>query len=209
MRLTRCVVAAVIALATGTTACSGDSTDSSTTLGESVPNSSIEAFSFAEHDLCESVSADRVAEWVATEFGSTGTATPMQATAGCEWTVERTDADDVVVSGSDASLWQDFGGNSYDFAARMVADGVTEYPPSGGSVEIGAWVVGHPSLSDDVVVHNGGFGQFAFGTPPGPWLQVSIRGVAADWDDGVASEEYEAHYFAVADHFLRELGWVS
>ena len=81
-------------------------------------------------------------------------------------------------------------------------------PPAGPAT----WrVAGHPAVSDDVVVHNGVFGQFAFGVPPGPWLRVSIYTEDGDenWDNGVAYEEYEAHYFALADRFLQELGWVS
>ena len=30
-----------------------------------------------------------------------------------------------------------------------------------------------------------------------------------DWDKGIADEENEAHYFALADRFLQELGWAS
>ena len=171
------------------------------------------AFSFAEHDLCDWVPEAEVVEWVAAESDWDATATEVQTidmAAGCEWTLASAGGKDLVVTVSDASLWQDFSGNSYDFNARTAGAGVTEYSPSRNSVEIGAWVVGHPAVSDGVVVHNGGFGQFAFGVPPGPWLQVSISGLSDEaWDDGVASEEYEAHYFTVADRFLHALDWVS
>lgn len=171
-----------------------------------------DVFSFAEHDLCEWVSEADVAEWVAAEFDWEGTATEVASTdefVACEWTLASGETDDGAVIAGDATLWRDFDDNVYDFAARMAREGVTEYPPPEGRVGIGAWVVGHPAVSDGVVVHNGGFGQFAFGVPPGPWLQLSDPLHAdVDWDDGVASAEYEARYFAVADHFLRELGWV-
>jgi len=172
-----------------------------------------EAFSFADDDLCDWVPEAEVAEWVAAEFDWDATATEVQtidSADGCEWTLASADGEDLVVAVSDASPWQDFGGNSYDFNARMAEAGVTEYLPPRGSVEIGAWVVGHPAVSDGVVVHNGGFGQFAFGVPPGPWLQVSLSNLSDEaWDEGLAYEQYEGHYFAVADRFLQALDWVS
>ena len=142
-----------------------------------VPTEAGEVFSFAENDLCEWVGEAEVAEWVSAEFDWEGVATdgPVRGTVGCEWMLESADGEtDRVVTASDASLWQDFDGNTYDVKARLAEAGLSEYPPRGGSVEIGAWVVGHPSLSIGVVAHNGGFGTFAFGVPPGPWLQVSI-----------------------------------
>ena len=170
-------------------------------------------FSFADDDLCEWVSEEDVAEWVGAEFDWDGTVVEVGSTSAqvaCEWTLQGTGGIDVVVTAGDGALWRDFGGNAYDFDARMRQAGLTEYPPPAGVVEIGAWVVGHPAVADGVVVHNGGFGQFAFGVPPGPWLQVSILSEDWDqgWDAGAASEVYEARYFALADRFLQELGWV-
>ncbi len=177
-------------------------------------DSQADVFSFADDDLCEWVSEAEIAEWVAAEFDLDGTASEVgttDAVVACEWTIESTDGEEAVVTAGDAALWRGFDGDIYDFTARMADAGVIEYPPPQGSVEIGGWVVGHPAVSDDVVVHNGGFGRFAFGVPPGPWLQVSIYTEDGDenWDKGVAYEEYEAHYFALVDRFLRELGWVS
>jgi hypothetical protein len=172
--------------------------------------SNAEVFSFARHDLCEWVSKEVVAAWVARAFDRTGTVTgtmyePTDDAPGCEWSGVTADADVVTVTVRDASSWRDFGDDPYDFEARMAQAGVTEYEQ--GPVEIGAWVTGHPALSDGVVVHNGGFGQFAFGVPPGPWLQVTV--FSDDWDEDVASAEFEAGFFAVADQFLRALGWAS
>ncbi len=118
----------------------------------------------------------------------------------------------------DGGQSEDFDGNRFDYDAIMEAQGVLDYR---GPVCVGDFVVGHPALSDGVVVFNGGFGQFAFGLPPGTewlllYLDVPGRTDEDDWTScegsittgGVASEDYEPRFFAVADRFLRELGWV-
>lgn len=177
--------------------------------GDDDGGDSVEAFSFETDDMCEWVSETELADWVAAEFDWDGTATVTAATdeaAACQWKLESADTADGVVIAGDAARWRDFDNNLYDPDERMTEAGVVEYQEP---VEIGAWVVGHPAVSDGVVVHNGGFGQFAFGVPPGRWLWVSALVYdSSDWDDGVAGEEYEARYFAVADRFLGALGWV-
>ena len=72
------------------------------------------------------------------------------------------------------------------------------------------------------MVFNGAFGQFAFGVPPETdWLLLNLDVPGRTDDDnwtscegsittgGVATEDYETRFFAVADRFLQELGWVS
>lgn len=176
-----------------------------------------DVFSFADDDLCEWVSEDEVAEWVASEFDWRGTASAARTggaadDGACEWHLSSTEEgrESSWVGVEDAAQWRDFDENPYDFGARMTQSGVTAYPPPDGHVEIGAWVIGHPSLTEGVVVHNGGFGMYAFGVPPGPYLQVStLLYDSEDWDEGAAIADYEARFFAVADHFLQELGWSS
>ena len=168
-------------------------------------------FSFAAgDDLCEWIADAEVTEFVAAEFDWYGTATnagPYDGEA-CRWELSSPDDESGSLWFSDGGQWEDFGGKPYDQDAVMKVEGVLDY--QGVPVCIGEFVAGHPALSDGVVVHNGGFGQFAFGVPPGPWLQVSLSNLSDEaWDDGFAYEEYEVRYFAVADRFLRALDWVS
>ena len=164
-------------------------------------------FSFATGDLCEWVSETEVAEFVAAEFDWAGTAAAVDGALDeavtCQWELVSTSSANGAVIAGDAGLWRDFDGNIYDLDARMGGEGVTDYD---GPLDIGAWVLGHPAVSDGVVVHNEGFGQFAFGVPPDRdwlWLSLYLPG-SGEW-----SLDYEARYFAVADRFLEELGWLS
>jgi len=230
MRSTTSAAVLVAAFALGIAACSDESTepeattDASTpaTVGETSPGPSettldssrptptgtVDVFSFAEDDLCEWVSGADVAEWIAAEFDVDGTATEVATDreASCAWTLVSADADFGIVRADDAALWRGFSGSVYDLDEAMANAGVTQYPTTDGDVGIGAFVVGHPAVSEGVVVHYGGFGQFAFGVPPGPWLQVSFE--SDRLDDDLDPDEYEARYFAVADRFLQALGWV-
>jgi hypothetical protein len=194
-------------------------------LGMSVPGCSGErdVLSFADDDLCEWVTEAEVAEFVAAEFDWDGTATEVEAvddpTVACRWELSSADGTGGSVLVIDGGQSEDFDGNRFDYDAMMKAQGVLDYQ---GPVCVGDFVVGHPALSDGAVVSNWGFGQFAFGTPSVTewlllYLDVPGRTSAEDWTScegsittgGVASEDYEPRYFAVADHFLRELGWVS
>ena len=189
-RRSRSLVVAVAALALAAAACSGDDTSEA-------------AFSFESDDLCGRVSEDEVADMVAAEFDWDGAAAEVEAgPSDCEW--ELTGPDRGTVLAEDATGWRDFDDNPIDLNRNYQAEGATEY--DGDQVEIGEFVIDHPALSEDVVVLNGGFGQFAFGVPPNPeWLALTVLvpGVE-DWDD-----DYENRFFAVADRFLNELGWTQ
>ncbi|MBT8240580.1 MAG: hypothetical protein KJN63_05075 [Acidimicrobiia bacterium] len=176
-------------------------------------------FSFAEHDLSEWVSEDEVAEFVAAEFDWNGTATKVNGyeDAAGHWELSSADGPSGSVIVVDGGLSEDFDGNPYNFDLRMERQGALDYQ---GPVCVGDFVAGHPALSDGVVVHNGGFGQFTFAVPPDTeWLLLFLDVPGRTDDDwtscegsittgGVASEDYEPRFFAVADHFLEELGWL-
>jgi hypothetical protein len=157
--------------------------------------------------VCEWVSDAEVAEFVAAEFDWDGTATqaePFPAEA-CRWELSGADDPSGYVFVSDTGQWEYFSGRPYDLDAVMEAEGVVDY--QGEPVGIGQFVAAHPALSDGVVVHNGGFGQYAFAVPPDTeWLQLGLEVPGAD---PPGSEDYEDQYFAVVDHFLEDLGWLS
>ena len=190
------VFSAAVLLAITVSSCSDDDT-----------NGAEEAFTFAEDDLCVWVSADEVADFVAAEFKWDGTAEVEQEAVadpdGCDWTLTSTVGTvGEVHAGNAATTWKDFDGNPYDFEALDVVDFDEDV-----GVPIGASVSGHPSLSDGVVVHNGGFCQFAFWVPPGDeYLSVTVGpgDMPLDGETEVASRS-----FAVADRFLDELGWLG
>ena len=170
-------------------------------------------FSFAAgDDLCEWIADAEVTEFVAAEFDWDGTATnagPYDGEA-CRWELSSPDDESGSLWVSDGGQWEDFGGKPYDQDAVMKVEGVLDY--QGGPVGIGEFVAGHPALSDGVVVHNGGFGQFAFAVPPDTeWLQLglAVPGLERDLASLKEWEEYEVRFFAVVDHFLEELGWVA
>lgn len=178
------------------------------------------AFSFADDDLCQWVSEAEVAEFVAAEFDWDGTARELSNKEGaaCQWELSSQDGTIGAVSVRDGALSEDFDGNPVDFDEGMEAEGTLDYR---GPVCIGEFVTGHPALSDGVVVHNGGFGQFFFAVPPDTsWLLLSLDVPGQPGDDwtsceggittgGVVSEHFEPRFFAVANHFLDELGWLS
>jgi hypothetical protein len=149
--------------------------------------------------LCGWFTADDIAGLIADVFHWTG---PVRArpeiASRCGWALQ-TGTSEGFVTVSDAALWRSFGGGRYDPNASA-ASGY-----EGGPVEIGATVSGHPALSDDVLVHNGGFGQFAFWCRPERALAVSVTVP----DDGEWNEEYEARFFAVADTLLHRVGWCT
>lgn len=162
-------------------------------------------FRFADDDLCEWISEAEVAEFVAAEFDWDGTASELTrpSRAGCEWGLSGGEGGEVIAE--DAALWTDFDGNPIDLNEDYQAQGVVAHEDSSEGY-IGVFVAGHPALSDGAVVLNGGFGQFAFGVPPRTeWVALSLSVPGEDhWD-----EQYEAQFFAVADHFLEQLGWLS
>jgi hypothetical protein len=184
------VTAAAALLALGTLSCSSDDA---------------EPFTFADDDLCEWISEDQVADFVAAEFDWAGTAAELDEATGpevsCQWRLTSTAGDYGEVQAGDASLWRDFSGNPSDFD---IVD-IVEFDQELGLVGIGAAVSGHPALSDGVVVQNGGFGQYAFWvTPNDEYLSFTVR----PFDDDAWDEDYEARFFGVADRFMRELNWL-
>jgi hypothetical protein len=164
-----------------------------------------EPFTFADDDLCEWVSEDQVADFVAAEFPWEGTAAEIDdATApaeSCHWRLTSTAGDVGDVYAGDATLGEEFAGNAYDLDKVDIAEFDQEL-----GVEIGAAVTGHPALSDGVVVYNEGFGQFAFGVPPNDeYLTLAV----SPGDDDAWDEDYEARFFGVADRFIRALNWLG
>jgi len=161
------------------------------------------AFTFADDDLCEWVSEDEVAEFVAAEFEWDGTAVlegasePEEDPDSCQWRLMSTAGEAGGVTAGNASTWEDFNNEPYDFSEVEVVD----FNEDLGFVEIGSSAVsGYPSLSDGVVVHSGGFGQYAFWVPPSDeYLYLMV--VIEDGDEG--------EFFGVADRFVRELGWLG
>jgi hypothetical protein len=163
-------------------------------------------FDFDTDDLCDWVSAEDVAGLVGEAYGWEVAAVEVQPEYeewDCQWELTGPDGEEDVVYAGEA-VWEAFGGGPYDLTGAMTkgvvdfADIAEEYVP------IGASVTGHPSLSEGVVVHNGGFGQFAFGVPPrDQYLHVSaIFPGDEDW------EHYEPKFFAVANGIIEALGWL-
>jgi hypothetical protein len=155
---------------------------------------------------------------VAAEFDWNGTATKVNEyeDAAGHWELSSADGPSGSVIVADGGLSKGFDANPYNIDLEMERQGVLDYQ---GPVCVGDFVAGHPALSDGVVVHNGGFGNFTFAAPPDTeWLQLHLDVPGRTDDDwtscegsittgGVASEDYEPRLFAVADHFLEELGW--
>ena len=229
MRWVLVVLLAVVMVAAG---CSGDDDDTAedatttTTVDEAevlsttVPPAEVieGAFTFADDDLCEWVSAEKVAEFVAAEFEWDGTAVLEGAAAdryraagepedpdSCQWTLTST-AGDVsdVLAGNASITWVDTSGNARHYREMEVDD----FDEEVGYVEIGSAVSGHPSLSDGVVVSNGAFHRYVFWVPPiDQYLRMFVslpdNMSAEDWADD------EARFFRVADRFVQELGWLG
>lgn len=161
----------------------------------------VEPFDFESDDLCEWVSAEQVAALVEEAFGWEATAVALEPDQNCEWLLNG-DGGQGHVQISEA-VWQTFGGAPYDMPAAF--DRVEDFSDVGETtVPIGAAVSGHRSLSEGVVVHNGGFGQFAFGVPPAEqYLQVWVDVPGEDeW------ETFEPKLFEVANGFVDVLGWL-
>lgn len=161
-------------------------------------------FDFATDDLCEWVSADEVAGFVEDAFDVEVSAELVYGSGRCEWRLVDDSGREAGWVGAEQAIWRSFDGVPYDMPAAFGSP--IDYAESQAApVAIGAAVSGHPALGEGVVVHNGGFGQFAFGVPPREqYLQVSV-GVEGydDWDD------LEPRFFAVADDFMEALGWLE
>lgn len=168
----------------------------------------VEAFDFATDDLCTWVSAEDVGDFVAEAYGWTVVAvdlvTPPSSDGwDCQWKLTGSDGGQGEVAAEEVD-WETFGGEPYDIHRAMTDDVADFAEVDEATVPIGATVMGHPSMGDGVVVHNGGFGQFAFGVPPqDQYLQVSV--VLPDEEDWA---EYEPKFFAVANSIIEAPGWL-
>ena len=163
----------------------------------------VDVFSFADDDLCEWVTEEEIAGFIATAFdwnGSVNQILSSPSSVNCEW---RLIGGEEVVTGSiyayDAPTeLQTAEGEPYDFAALDVVN----FSPD---VRQSAAVSGHPNLSDGVVAYDYGWGTYVFWVPPrDEYLALQfplISGASEFWAD--------ASYFMVADQFLHELGWVD
>ena len=181
-----------------TTAFENNTTTPTTSDG---PTGQVEAFSFAADDLCEWVTQEEIAGFIAAAFDWDGTLVeqPTQGPDNSAWELVGNGSGGVSVY--DAGQWETFGGNPVDWGAEDIVEFSDDDPDY---VEIGATVSGHPALSDGVVVHNGAFGQYAFWVPPRPeYLAFSLDVPGVD-------NMFEAdRFFMVADQIIRELGWVD
>ena len=168
-----------------------------------------EPFDFETDDLCTWVSAEDMGEFVEDAYEWSVTAvdlvTPPSSDGwDCQWKLTGSDGQPGEVAAEEVD-WETFSGGPYDIHEAMTQDVVDFVEVDEATVPIGATVVGHPSMGDGVVVHNGGFGQFAFGVPPrDQYLQVSV--VVPDDDDW---EESEPRFLAVANSMLDALGWLQ
>ena len=159
------------------------------------------AFSSERDDLCEWVTGGDVSEYVtAAGFAVEGTATASEPatddTTGwdCAWTF---------VSGEELQLGVRARPGHLDGLQELEL--IAEYEGPGQIIRPGTTVVGHPALSDGVVVENTAFGRFAFYTPG----RDDVLNVMF-WTDGAEAgeEDYEAAFMAMSDSVLSDLGWV-
>lgn len=160
-----------------------------------------DVFSFAEHDLCEWVTQEEIAGFIAESFDWNGTLIeqPRPGPDNCAWELAGNGNGWVAVY--DAGQMETFGGNPVDWGAKDIVEFSNDDP---NYVEIGATVSGHPALSDGAVVHNAAFGQYAFWVPPRQeYLAFSL-------DVPGVHNMFEAdRFFLVADQIIRDLGWVD
>ena len=193
----------------------GDATTTTSVQEMEVPSTTVPAvegaFTFADDDLCEWVSEDEVAEFVAAEFDDPEVTVVLDESDGgpenpdsCQWRFLASTAPDEFgsVSAEDAEFpWTEY----------IAEDGPpVDFDEEGGFVEIGSAVSGHPSLSDGVVVYNGGFGQYVFWVPPSDeYLRVFVGFPREGTEDEDDWADYEDRFFGVADRFVQELGWLG
>lgn len=167
-----------------------------------VPVSDVEAFSFAEHDLCEWITPERIAEIVAAEYDWEGTATEFDGNTGfpppggCGWVLS---GDPVSDPFANVAIWD--GSSSYpEFDVAVDYD---DFDPDG--IEFGEWVAGHPALSDGALFALGGWGAVRFGFPS----QGQVIEMMLDVPGEEFREDYWTSMASVADRLMTELGWTS
>lgn len=200
--------------------CSDDSSDSTATTESALPGSTTatshvigvqlaDAFTFAEDDLCDWITADEIAGFFASEYDWEGTAELVNtADTGpdeCRWRL--------TIAGED-DYFEVSAGNA-DPGVLVPYEEIVEY--DGGTV--GGTVSGHPALSDDVIVQSAGWGVYSFWVPPrDEYLSLLMNLHSGDSPEvvGVDSSpdkqvrvEAQHRFFAFADQLLQELGWVT
>jgi outer membrane murein-binding lipoprotein Lpp len=171
---------------------------------QSSDSNPVESFDFDTDDLCTWVSAEEVGGFVEEAFGWEVIAVDLYIppySDSCQWKLTGIDGELGEVHAGVAD-WKTFEGTPYDLH-RMMTQGVVDFAEL-DELPIGVSVSGHPSLREGVVVHNGGFGQFAFGVPPRDQyieIGVAVRD-EQDW------EQFEPKFFAVANSMIEALGWL-
>lgn len=175
---------------------------SAPTTTEELPATSAElqlaGYSSERDDLCEWVTGVEIAEYViAAGFTVEGPATASEPATGdatgwdCAWTF---------ASGEELQLGVRARPGHLDGLQELGL--IAEYEGPGQIMDPSATVVGHPALSDGVVVENNAFLRFAFYTPGrDDALNVMFR-------TDVEAADYEAAIMATSDSVLSDLGWV-
>ena len=180
--------------------------DTTTSVTIDAQETSVAVFSFADDDLCEWVTEEEVAGFVAAAFDWDGTVTqsppdaPPGAPMTCEWQLTA-DGDPTGMLVATEARWETFGGSPYDLAALEVVDFDSAAPED---IERAA-VSGHPALAEGVLVTADGWGQYAFWVPPRDQYLALMMSVPGE----ELSYPIDDRMFMVADQFLRELGWVA
>jgi hypothetical protein len=162
----------------------------------------------AFQDLCMPVSPREISAFVEDAFGWEATAVmvePSDEYWDCQWELAGGEGERGYVWVAHAS-WFDFEGfpivTSGPSGERVVDFADLEEP----QIPVGALVSGHPSLTEGVLVYDGGFGAYAFGVPPrDQFVQISVNVPLID------EEEWslvEPRFFAFADSYIEELGWI-
>jgi hypothetical protein len=199
--------------------CSDDSSDSTATTESTSPGSATtsqvtivqepDAFTFAEDDLCDWITADEIAGFFASEFEREGTAELVDsADAGpdkCWWRL--------TIAGEDGYF--EIGAGNADPGVLLPYEEIDEY--DGGTVT--GTVSGHPALSDGVIVQSAGWGFYSFWVPPrDEYLSLFLNRHSGDSPEVVGIDsspdeqtrvEAQRRFFAFADQLLQELGWVT
>ena len=161
-----------------------------------------EVFSFADDNLCEWVTEEEIAGFIAEAFDWNGTAILTPDDWTCVWRLIGDEDDEVgFVFARDATGEFKVLGEPLDFAALDVVD----FSDNWWHDDVEAAMSGHPDLSVGVLVHTHGWGQYVFWVPPGhEYLLLYVPRISGalefDGDDGD---------FVVADQIVRELGWVD
>lgn len=172
-----------------------------------------QAFGFENDDLCAWVTPDEVAGFFTSVYGIDVTAEPDPNV-----TIDPDGPDECwwrLTAPTGEGYYEVFAGNA-DPGVLLPVEEITPY--DGGTVGIpGGTVSEHPALSDGVVVQSSGWGVYVFWVPPHEEYlamflnhRVGTTATGVDSaDDPQEREEQQTRFFAFADQFVRELGWVS